>query len=268
MGSLEDIPDAVRRTAEDPYTHARPSFGFEVIRTDRMTVAFGPGPPFNAVENLRLDEDDVEAAVSEVREMLRERGRPSALWSVGPSSRPADMVDRLLALGVEHADEPPSERRGTALAIVEPPPVGAPDVVVRTAETLADYRQGAEIAIRAFAVTDDEMADALRTASETSYEHWRAGAPSAFYLAELDDRCVAFGSSMLMDSAVYLGGGATLPEARGRGVYRAVVRARWDGAVAAGTPALVVQAGSESEPILSRLGFVTVGEISYLIQRV
>ena len=46
--------------------------------------------------------------------------------------------------------------------------------------------------------------------------------------------------------------------ARGRGAYRAVVRARWDAAVARGTPALAVGAGPMSRPILERLGFEQV----------
>jgi GNAT superfamily N-acetyltransferase len=46
-----------------------------------------------------------------------------------------------------------------------------------------------------------------------------------------------------------------LESARGRGVYRSLVRARWDHAVERGTPALTVQAGRMSRPILERLGF-------------
>ena len=56
----------------------------------------------------------------------------------------------------------------------------------------------------------------------------------------------------------YLLGGATAEWARGRGAYRAVVRARWDAAVERGTPALAVGAGSMSRPILERLGFEQV----------
>ena len=56
-------------------------------------------------------------------------------------------------------------------------------------------------------------------------------------------------------------GGAVLPEARGRGVYRALVRARWDHTVECGTPLLVVQAGDMSGPILTSLGFESHGEI-------
>jgi hypothetical protein len=52
---------------------------------------------------------------------------------------------------------------------------------------------------------------------------------------------------------------------RGRGIYRALVRARWDEAVRRGTPALVVQAGRMSKPILERLGFETVCEMHALV---
>jgi predicted acetyltransferase len=57
---------------------------------------------------------------------------------------------------------------------------------------------------------------------------------------------------------VLLSGGATAPWARGRGAYRALVRARWEDAAARGTPTLAVQAGSMSAPILRRLGFEKV----------
>ena len=60
-------------------------------------------------------------------------------------------------------------------------------------------------------------------------------------------------------TTVYLAGGATLPDYRGRGAYRALVRARWDAAVERGTPVLTVGAGEMSRPILERLGFSIVG---------
>ena len=64
---------------------------------------------------------------------------------------------------------------------------------------------------------------------------------------------------------LYLAGGSTLPEARGRGCYRALVRARWDEAVALGLPGLAVQAQYKSSaPILRRLGFVETGTVHTL----
>jgi hypothetical protein len=60
-------------------------------------------------------------------------------------------------------------------------------------------------------------------------------------------------------------GGGVLPEARGRGVYRALVHARWVDAVAAGTPALCTHAGRMSRPILERIGFQPVAEQEILL---
>jgi hypothetical protein len=60
-------------------------------------------------------------------------------------------------------------------------------------------------------------------------------------------------------------GGSTAPWARGRGLYRALVRARWDYAVARGTPALATHAVPDtSYPILRRLGFEDVCTIRRL----
>jgi predicted acetyltransferase len=59
--------------------------------------------------------------------------------------------------------------------------------------------------------------------------------------------------------------GGVLAEARGRGAYRALVRARWEDAVEAGQPALVVHAGAMSRPILERLGFQVAAEQEVLL---
>ena len=60
---------------------------------------------------------------------------------------------------------------------------------------------------------------------------------------------------------IELANAGVLPAYRGRGIYRALVRARWDEAVRRGTPVLVTQAGAMSRPILEELGFRVVGTI-------
>jgi predicted N-acetyltransferase YhbS len=55
-------------------------------------------------------------------------------------------------------------------------------------------------------------------------------------------------------------GGGVRPDARGRGVYRALVRARWEDAVTEGYEGVCVQARATSRPILERLGFECVAE--------
>ena len=79
------------------------------------------------------------------------------------------------------------------------------------------------------------------------------------YLATLDGEPAATAMAIPSERGVFLIAGSTAPWARGRGLYRALVRARWDDAVARGTPALVTQANPEtSYPILKRLGFEDV----------
>ena len=59
-------------------------------------------------------------------------------------------------------------------------------------------------------------------------------------------------------------GGATLPEARGQGLFRALVAARYAEARRRGGPGVVVQAGHMSEPILERLGFRKIDTLTAL----
>ena len=87
------------------------------------------------------------------------------------------------------------------------------------------------------------------------------GVPVGF-LASFEGRPAASAMSIPSTRGVFLIAGATAPWARGHGLYRALVRARWDDAVARGTPALVTQANPDtSYPILKRLGFEDVCEI-------
>ena len=81
----------------------------------------------------------------------------------------------------------------------------------------------------------------------------------------LDDEIVCTGTASPTEHGLLLYGGATAERARGRGAYRALIRARWDDAVALGTPALITQGGSMSRPILERLGFERVGEVHMLL---
>ena len=77
-----------------------------------------------------------------------------------------------------------------------------------------------------------------------------------------EERPAATGLAIPSDRGVFLIAGSTAVWARGRGLYRALVRARWDFAVERGTPALVTEAMPDtSYPILTRLGFTEVATI-------
>jgi GNAT superfamily N-acetyltransferase len=128
------------------------------------------------------------------------------------------------------------------------PPAGPDDIDARAVAGVDEYVAARRVKERVFGdygrtYTDDELARAYDVDEQ------------AFYGAWLDDELVAVGAASFTRVGAYLTSGSTLPHARGRGAYRALVRARWDDAVARGTPALGVGAGPMSRPILERLGF-------------
>jgi hypothetical protein len=126
---------------------------------------------------------------------------------------------------------------------------------VRLVETFEQFAAGREIQWEAFATPAERRARNRVRLQEDFDESQRLGVPVGF-LASLDGRPAATALAIPSERGVLLIGGATATWARGRGLYRALVRARWDYAVARGTPALVTHAvPNTSYPILRRLGF-------------
>jgi GNAT superfamily N-acetyltransferase len=214
----------------------------------------GPGdePGWNVAQRFRFEVEQLDEVRSEIHGHLRERGRTSCSWEVGTHARPPGLVDLLHALGLVD-DEPTALAIGMVLS--EPPAQGPADVEVRRVENDDEFHEAERIAAIAFGG---------KPPMRRSYE---PDPNNTIYLAYVDGRPVARGSAAFGERGATLFGGSTLPEARGRGAYRALVAARWDDAVARGTPALVTQAGPMSRPILGRLGFRELCEIRILVDR-
>ncbi len=212
----------------------------------------GGGPGWNVAQRFRFEADELSEVRAEVHEHVRRRGRAACSWEVGTHARPADLVERLHVLGLVD-DEPTALAIGMVLS--EPPGVAPPDVEVRRVETDEEFYVAERIAAIAFG------------SPEPPRRRYEPDANNTIYLAYVDGTPVARGSAAFGERGATLFGGSTLPEARGRGAYRALVAARWDDAVARGTPALVTQAGPMSQPILARLGFRALCEIRILVDR-
>jgi predicted GNAT superfamily acetyltransferase len=137
-------------------------------------------------------------------------------------------------------------------------------VDVQRVETYEEHLAATEVVWEAFAVPEDRRARQL-THLRVEFEAARAAAVPITFLAYVDGRPAGVGRSIYSDRGVFLIAGAVAEWARGRGVYRALVHARWDDAVARGTPALVTEAlPNTSYPILKRVGFVDVCTIRRL----
>src|SRR6185437_4704809 len=146
----------------------------------------------------------------------------------------------------------------------EPP--ASPQIELRRIETPEQYLEAIAVDWEVWDVPETERVERRATAAASFTEDMSSGV--AHHWAAFDDgRAVGFGRALDMEDGVALMGGAVLPEARGRGVYRALVHARWLHAAARGTPLLVVQAGPMSAPALDGLGFERHGEIHLFSDR-
>jgi acetyltransferase (GNAT) family protein len=242
----------LRDVAEDAFAYIDGP-GIEFDRRAELVLRNlpSPHPLFGMVLRPRLE--DVDAGIAYARAWFGERGRGAYSWFVADSSQPGDLADRLAAAGaIPDPDDPVY-----AGMVLERAPDPVAGIEVRKVATFDEHCGAVELTWRSFGFSEEQKAK-LRPKLRTRWEQFRGQDPSDRFIALVDGEIVGSGSAAYLAGCVYLLGGNVTEAARGRGVYRALVRARWDEAVARGTPALVVQAGQMSRPILERLGFDTV----------
>lgn len=221
---------------------------WRVAREASVTRAYGPGA--GPEDNCILWFDGAAAALDEL--ICRERNRAAAEgraleWKLYGHDRPQHMGARLEAQGFA-PDEPETlvafdlrrplpEVAGIAVRRIGPDEVGLIDEV-----QVAVWGADGEGQTEALGRTLRQMPGRL-----------------SIHLA-LDERGRPAGVGWVRKPAgaafATLWGGSTVPSARGRGFYRAVVAARLRESRAAGYAYALVEARETSRPILERLGFV------------
>jgi GNAT superfamily N-acetyltransferase len=253
----------IRELAENPNVHQPHSAGRELVTDSagRFAIYFTPGtgPHSATVQRVRLAPDEVAPAVEEIRALLRARGRGGAEWELGESCTPADLIERLGALGIV-PDEGEPVAIGMVLEAGDELPA-PPGVVARRIESIDELILARRIQDEAFGDTLGEEAGYAQAEADFA----REGLDGSMFLAFLDGEPVAAGYASYTPLGLLLFGGATLPSARGKGAYRALVAARAREAALRGTPLLVTHAGKMSRPILERLGFRPVARIDRLL---
>lgn len=198
-----------------------------------------------------LDGAELDALIARQVRVFAER-RERFEWKLHGHDRPADLAERLHAHGLVPEDEETVVVAPVAhVATARRPPSG-----VRLRE-VSDRIDLDRIAAMVHAIWQDD-----RSWLADSLEAERAVDPSAISIvvAEAGSTLVCAAWVRFARNAEFatLWGGATLPEWRGRGIYRAVVGHRASLAAARGFRYLQVDASEDSRPILERLGFVAV----------
>ena len=193
--------------------------------------------------------------MAEVEAFLVRSRVARASWWLTERSTPADVEAQLLAAGATRVED---DYLHAGMLATSAPPEAPAAVTVRRADTAAEFIDARRLIDDIF----DNPHMPRRSDEELAREF--AEKPDVVYAGFVDGRIAGAGRVSFARCGGFLSGGATAQWARGRGVYRALVKARWDAAAARGTPALAVGAGPMSAPILRRLGFEQVLQLRRL----
>lgn len=244
-----EIPEPVRLLARDPFRELPTPKSTKRVDLPGAAMSINPYPAAQVAFPLD-DGMDVAAAVEASRAVAREHGKETVAWWIVPEYvEPYGAA--LESLGLANKDTPGLEAIENGMALLEPPAgASVEDVEVRTVETFEDFVASGKVIVESFGLPD--IPDKEKRAR---FEEYVSDDVGRSFVAILEGRVVGTAFAAFADAGLNLFGGSVLPDARGRGVYRALLFARWDYAVDRDTPALTVQAGRMSRPICERVGF-------------
>ena len=223
-----------------------PEVGVRHERAGSIVRAVGR---YNCILYSHLVAENAEVAIAEQAAHFR-NAHTEVEWKVYSHDLPADLGPRLSLAGFIADDAETLMAFDLANDLTSG--VTPKDVVVRRideAQGLADLiAVNAAIWNHGEASRDEMFAQRLRDPSLGLYVAYAEGMPVAAARLEMaHDRMFAG-----------LWGGCTLPDFRGRGIFRALVAARAKEARERGFRFLNVDAAETSRPILERLGFVAL----------
>jgi ribosomal protein S18 acetylase RimI-like enzyme len=212
---------------------------------------------------------ELDALIARQRDFFAARGE-AVEWKLHGHDRPADLAERLAGAGF--VPEPlETVVIGPVAGLAAALPVLPEGVRLREVTARADLDRIADLEAQVWSTDRGWLADGLareiaadpRSLTVVVAEHSGSAAAEhrgAGVREEHGDVVVSAGWVRYVAGTAFatLWGGATLPQWRRRGVYRALLTHRARLAGAQGFTLLQVDASDESRPILQRLGFVAV----------
>ena len=185
-------------------------------------------------------------------------------WLVCPHSEPASLADRL----ADHGYEDKAESYGYVMPVDAYQARAAPGISVRRVTTIQGLRDWYRVLNLAFGESIDHNAAELAAQLEVLVAPEERSQGFVAY-DDVTEQPISAGDLRLYPALGfgYLLAGCTVPEARGRGAYSALLAhrievARRRGIGLVGLYAIV----ATSAPIVERLGFVRHGPMSYWVR--
>ncbi|MGC2033980.1 MAG: GNAT family N-acetyltransferase [Thermoplasmata archaeon] len=240
-----------RQMRSDP----APEPGVRIERVGRIVRAIGPE---DCILFSDLGTDQIEPAILEQVSHFRSSGRPLE-WKVYSHDRPPELRGRL----IEHGFVPDETESLMIqdLGARSDAPGEISGLEIRRVTDLAGLREAAAVSSKAFGKEDLERM--------LQFEGRLTDPTFGLFIAYLDGAPVSAGRVELPKDRSFasIWGGGTAPEFRHRGIYRAMVAARAQLARDSGHAYLAVEALETSRPILQRLGFVKMADVTGFVLR-
>jgi GNAT superfamily N-acetyltransferase len=224
--------------------------GAEVRDDARLRWVLGGSPVdyHHCVVHADLEPGAVDGAVTEVLERFRAYGRPGT-WHVGPSSRPADLGDRLKSRGFAGGWSDVGMAADLERLPEETPvPEGLEIARVRD-------RPGLDAWVRARALDPEGETESRWVAAMYARLGLGDGGPWRHYLGRLGGQPVATATLFLAAGVAGVYFVLTVPAARRRGVGTAITLAALREARDLGYRTGVLGASGLGLPVYQRLGF-------------
>jgi hypothetical protein len=223
--------------------------GWFQVSTPSSREFFLNGVAFSAVSGV--------SGVERIQRTIREfrKRRVSFRWSVGPSSRPRDLDQILLAEGMKRTHECLGMVRTTDLSSL---PSLHPSITVERVGPgeIASYASACALGWSNPESLAESIAQDMRRS--ISFD----GNKIQYFLARVEGRPAGTGVLCVSSASGYLKGTSVIPSERGKGVYRALLQYRVSILQRLNIPIVTVQAISDSSaPICRKFGFEQVCSI-------
>lgn len=238
----------MRRDAQPDAAEAR------VERVGRVVRQSASAQGWNGVLWSDLDEETADAEIAAQVAFFTEQGSPDFEWKLYDYDRPADLGERLRAAGF--VPEPAERLMVGRVSELARLPVDPPEgITLRVVTDEAGVDLMMDVHTRAFGTERPRIRNLVLTLLRNEPETLAA------VVAMAGDTPVSAARMEIRPGTSFAGlwGGGTVPEWRGRGIYRLLVAHRARIAAELGIPYLQVDASDDSRPILERLGFGVLG---------
>ena len=233
--------------------------GFDGLVEPDVTVA-SIGLPIarvNSATAARFEPASADARIDDVVEWF-ERRRVPFVWRLGPTDRPPDLQDRLLAKGFALD---PDELLGMAASLVDLPSIELPDgAVIELVRDSTAFREWLDVMVAGFGMPP-QIGDAFVAFGTLGFGDEQ---PTRAILARLDGRAVATALGVFAGDGIVIANVTTLPGERGRGLGRAVTLAAMRVGADAGARLAVLQSTDMGHGVYRRLGFEDFGRYRVL----